>query len=34
MKEYIVSWDIAKQQDATVIQFRWLNPEIIGEKHN
>ena len=34
MNEYIVSWDIAKQQDATVIQFWWCNPKIIGEKVN
>lgn len=33
MKEYIVSWDIAKQHDATVIQFWWLNPEIVGEQN-
>ena len=34
MKEFLVSWDIAKQTDATVIQFWWLNPQIIGEKGN
>ena len=34
MKEFLVSWDIAKQTDATVIQFWWLNPQIIGEDGN
>lgn len=33
MKEYIVSWDIAKNNDATVIEFWWLNPQIIGDKN-
>lgn len=32
MKEFIVSWDIAKQNDATVIQFWWYKPVILGDK--
>lgn len=33
-KEYIVSWDIAKQQDATVVQVWRQVPQVIGEKYN
>lgn len=34
MKEYVAVWDIAKQNDATVVQIYKRVPDFVGQEHN